>query len=336
VSRFAQRTKYGQSWQAFTPDNSGLSSSWVTALAVDGDTLWVGTYDRGLSRYDGRAWEVYSTENSALADDHVNAIAIAIDKRGWVWIGTDHGVSLFDGLNWQTHTAADGLADDHVEAIASDSQGRLWFGTAKGVSVFDGSGWTVYTARDGLAADFVSALAADPAGDLWLGTLGGGVSVLGQLPELPQPPLPVVLVHGWQDSEIVEESQLKYLARWLERDGFDVSYATGINPERNLYRNAQKLKEAIERAKANSGASQVSLIAHSMGGLVARAYVCTVAMWLRSSCWARLKPALTSGMATCCARSFAILACLPSRNWPQSTCYFSTALITLAPMCLTF
>lgn len=271
VSRSAQRTKDGQSWQAFTPANSGLASFWVTALAADGDTLWVGTYDRGLSRFDGQSWQAYSTENSALADDHVNAVAV--DERGRVWVGTDHGVSLFDGQNWKTYTAADGLADDCVKAIASDPQGRLWFGTAKGVSVFDGGNWMVYTARDGLAANLVKVVAADPAGDLWFGTLGGGVSVLGQPRELPQPPLPVVLVHGWQDSEIVEESQFKYMARWLERDGFDVYYATGISPERNLYRNAGELKETIERAKADSDASRVSLIAHSMGGLVARAYV---------------------------------------------------------------
>jgi len=171
------------------------------------------------------------------------------------------------------YTTADGLADDHVEAIASDSQGQLWFGTVKGVSVLDGFGWTIYTARDGLAADFVSAIAADLEGDLWFGTLGGGVSVLGQPKKLPQAPPPVVLVHGWQDSEMVEKSQFKYMARWLERDGFDVYYATGISPERNLHRNVQKLRETIERAKADSGASRVSLIAHSMGGLVARAYV---------------------------------------------------------------
>jgi hypothetical protein len=290
VSRFD-----GRNWQAFTSANSGLASFWVTALAADGDTLWVGTYDSGISRYDGRAWQIYSTENSALADDHINAIAV--DGRGWVWVGTDHGVNLFDGQNWRTYTAADGLADDHVEAIASDSQGQLWFGTAKGVSVFkgpvlskvcpepsrraclersrmvEGANWTIYTSRNGLGADFVSAVATDPAGDLWFGTLGGGVSVFGQPRELPQPLLPVVLVHGWQDSEIVEESQFKYMARWLERDGFNVYYATGLNPERNLYRNAQKLKETIERARADSGASRVSLIAHSMGGLVARTYV---------------------------------------------------------------
>jgi len=266
VSRFD-----GQSWQAFTPANSGLASFWVTALAADGNTLWVGTYDSGLSRYDGRAWGTYSTGNSALADDHVKAIAV--DGEGWVWVGTDYGASLFDGQNWRTYTTADGLADDHVKAIARDSQGRRWFGTAQGVSVFDGIGWTTYTARDGLAANYVSTVAADPAGDLWVGTLGGGVSMFGQPRELPQPPLPVVLIHGWQDGERVEESQFKYMARWLERDGFDVYYATGISPEGNLYRNAQKLKETIERAKANGGASRVSLIAHSMGGLVARTYV---------------------------------------------------------------
>jgi len=295
VSHFVQQTKGGQSWQAFTPANSGLASFWVTALAADGDTLWVGTYDSGISRYDGRVWETCSTENSALADDHINAIAV--DREGWVWVGTDHGLNLFDGQNWRTYTAADGLADDHVEAVASDSQGQLWCGTAKGVSVFEGpvlsqacpepsrracpersrrvegGDWTIYTAKNGLAADFVSAIAADPAGDLWFGTLGGGVSVFGQLKGSPQPPPPVVLVHGWQDSERVEESQFKYMARWLERDGFDVYYTTGISPARNLYRNAQRLKETIERARADSGASQVSLIAHSMGGLVARAYV---------------------------------------------------------------
>ncbi len=261
----------GQSWQVFTSVNSGLASPWVSALAADGDTLWVGTYDSGLSRYDGQAWETFSTENSALADDHVNAIAI--DERGCAWVGTEYGANLFDSQDWQTYTAADGLADDRVEAIACDSQGRIWFGTAKGVSVFDGTGWAIYTARDGLAADFVSAVAADPVGDLWFGTLGGGVSVLGQPRESPQPPPPVVLVHGWQDSETVEESQFRYMARWLERDGFSVYYATDISPERNLYRNAQRLKETIEHAKADSGASRVSLIAHSMGGLVARTYV---------------------------------------------------------------
>ncbi len=278
VSRFD-----GQSWQAFTPANSGLASFWVTALATDGDTLWVGTYDSGLSRYDGRAWETYSTGNSALADDHVNAIAV--DGRGWVWVGTDHGVSLFDGQNWRTYTTADGLADDRVKAIACDSQGRLWFGTAGGVSVLEGGcreewgepppslGLRTYAPRDGLAANYISAVAAAPAGDLWVGTLGGGVSVFGRPRDLPPSPLPVVLIHGWQDSERVEESQFRYMARWLERDGFDVYYATGIGPERNLYRNAQKLKETIERARADSGAPQVSLIAHSMGGLVARAYV---------------------------------------------------------------
>jgi hypothetical protein len=271
VSRFVQRTKAGQSWQSLTPADSGLASFWITALAADGNTLWVGTYDSGLCHYNGRSWKTYSTENSALADDHVNAIAV--DGRGGVWVGTDYGVSLFDGQNWRAYTAADGLADDRVKAIASDSQGRLWLGTAKGVSVFDGTNWATFTVTDGLAVDFVSAIAVDPGGDLWVGTLGGGVSVLGQPRELPQPPLPVVLIHGWQDSESVEKSQFRYMARWLERDGFSVYYATDIGPERNLYRNAQKLKETIEHAKADSGASRVSLIAHSMGGLVARAYV---------------------------------------------------------------
>jgi sugar lactone lactonase YvrE len=82
-------------------------------------------------------------------------------------------VSRFDGRNWTTYTAEDGLADNRVMAVVVDGKGALWFGTSGGVSRFDGQTWTTYTAEDGLASDWVSAIAMDREGALWFGTDGG-------------------------------------------------------------------------------------------------------------------------------------------------------------------
>lgn len=49
------------------------------------------------------------------------------DKKGYIWICTDRGVSRFDGYKFENFTMADGLADNVVFKIYEDYKGRLWF-----------------------------------------------------------------------------------------------------------------------------------------------------------------------------------------------------------------
>ena len=111
----------------------------------------------------------------------------------------------------------------------------------------------------------------------------------------PPPPLdkaPVVLVHGWQGlgdrtfrcSEGISRpgpqvtNTFGDMAAWLQDDGFDVWIAhldTGPGGTPLLENNAWGpgcLKDQIVYVKQETGAPQVILIAHSMGGLVSRAY----------------------------------------------------------------
>ncbi len=69
-----------------------------------------------------------------LASDLV--VAIAADHRGWIWIGGDQGVDVFDGKNWRRYTTSDGLISNDISerAFWSDKDGSEWIGTGGGLS----------------------------------------------------------------------------------------------------------------------------------------------------------------------------------------------------------
>ena len=87
-------------------------------------------------------------------------------------------------------------------------------------------------------------------------------------PGEPRPP--VLLLHGYAQ----HPADFLWLARRLERDGWRCLYpvahpAVGGDIERS----AGRLGEAVDLVRQASGASRVDIVAHSMGGLVARAYI---------------------------------------------------------------
>jgi len=142
----------------------------VVALAIDGHYLWAATYGGGVVRWDitDGSYVQYLYPQSGLASNDVRAIAI--DEAGRVWVGTDRGVSVFDGSAWTTYNVDNsGLACDEINAIAVDGDGRVWFGTGGGgVSVFDGITWTTYNEdNSGLFCDNVTAIAIDASGNAW-------------------------------------------------------------------------------------------------------------------------------------------------------------------------
>lgn len=54
------------------------------------------------------------------------------DSRGFIWIGTDAGVSRYDGYSFKSIGMADGLSDNEVFQIVEDNRNRLWFLTYNG------------------------------------------------------------------------------------------------------------------------------------------------------------------------------------------------------------
>jgi len=54
------------------------------------------------------------------------AYCITQDKDGFIWIGTETGVSRFDGTHFKNFTSSDGLPDAEILQIFADSKGRIW------------------------------------------------------------------------------------------------------------------------------------------------------------------------------------------------------------------
>ena len=74
-----------------------------------------------------------------LAGNRVNCIVK--DKSGFLWFGTDAGLSRFDGFRFRSFycSSADAtsLRSDQVNSIAVDAEGRLWVQTVAGYCIYN-------------------------------------------------------------------------------------------------------------------------------------------------------------------------------------------------------
>ncbi len=86
---------------------------------------------------------LFTTTTSGLPANWVTALAR--DEHGTLWFGTPAGLGRYDGLTWQTFTAADlSLASDHILSLAACER-QVYVGTLSGAAFFDGARWHLLT-----------------------------------------------------------------------------------------------------------------------------------------------------------------------------------------------
>ncbi|MEM1229221.1 MAG: two-component regulator propeller domain-containing protein [Pseudomonadota bacterium] len=156
-----------------------------------------------------------------LRQELVNTIVQ--DAQGFMWFGTQEGLSRYDGQRIKNYTASAGtagaLAEDWIWALLTDQRGVLWAGT-------NGGGLARYRprtddfllyrqisgGRNSLSSDRVRVLLEDSQGRIWIGTQGGGMDRFD--PKLEQF---TNFAHNADDPASLPENAISALAE--DRDG---------------------------------------------------------------------------------------------------------------------
>lgn len=73
-----------------------------------------------------------------------NVIAAAVTLDSVVWVGTDKGISRFDGQTWMTYTTENGLVSHQIHCVHTREDGVLCVGTDRGISCLNDNDWMSY------------------------------------------------------------------------------------------------------------------------------------------------------------------------------------------------
>ena len=149
-----------------------LGSDDVWALARQGEVVWAGTYEGGLTRIDASGvMQRYTKAGDGLPSDTV--LSLAVDDAGVLWVGTDKGLARQHGNGFEIVglPGADGVP--MIYSLSSQSDG-LWAGTSLGIWQRGQGRWS----RPDWSSMFhrpnaVMSIATDLSGDHWLGSQRG-------------------------------------------------------------------------------------------------------------------------------------------------------------------
>lgn len=126
------------------------------------------TIGRGRLPFTFRAWQ----REQGLPQNFVRALAQTRD--GYLWVGSDAGVSRFDGARFVFFGVPEGFQSGPTQALLGDREGDLWIGSvSQGLGRWHQGRYTAYTRKDGLPSDSVNALVQDDDGSIWAGTERG-------------------------------------------------------------------------------------------------------------------------------------------------------------------
>ena len=141
----------------------------ILSMAVTRDhRMWMGSRDDGLFRMgDGHTTGIAPK----LADMKINALQPA--ANGGLWIGTDHGVFLWDGSELANTGLPSFVSQLEILSMTRDREGNLWTGTDKGLMRITVARSASLEPLNQASTTRISAVFEDREGEIWYGGSGG-------------------------------------------------------------------------------------------------------------------------------------------------------------------
>lgn len=117
-------------WKHYT-SKAGLDGKYISAIVYDNvrGQLWFATYDDGIYLFQNDRFTGINAKTSDLISNKVNCLAAV---SGRLYIGTNEGLSVYDGIKFKSYTKEKGLGSNIILAIKADKF-DIYLGTDSGL-----------------------------------------------------------------------------------------------------------------------------------------------------------------------------------------------------------
>lgn len=154
------------------------NSASITALAADGDSLWIGFSDGSLIHRSIRIWRKEITSDTTFS---ASITSINATPEGELLVST-YGNGLFkrDKSAWHHFLKNDGLPSNEIYCMQYAATGSIWIGTDEGLTECRIKGENIssntFSSKEGLHDQIVKSLVIGKNGNVWVGTYSAGVA----------------------------------------------------------------------------------------------------------------------------------------------------------------
>ena len=170
----------GVNFNFLSSSDAPLGSKSINVISVIDSSVYIGT-DNGYTvvrDYGVGSIELFLSPFTGLSGDTVTSLVM--DTLNRLWIGTEEGVSVKSGLNWQLLTASV-LPSNKVSGITALTSGKMAVATDLGVAIveqasngsYSATTFTKQNTSNGLINNNVTAIFEDSSENLWIGTQFG-------------------------------------------------------------------------------------------------------------------------------------------------------------------
>ena len=159
--------------------NTDKTNPHAKSISFDSHTNPVLTFIRGECT-------AYFFSTSYTMDDGLAAnrvYSILQDSCGFMWFGTDDGLSRFDGISFKNYYLSEYInatTSNSVKKIFIDRRGRMWIGLDTGIVIYDSKTDTFQpfhakTETGEMIQTYVTDMIEDSDGEVWIATSGEGL-----------------------------------------------------------------------------------------------------------------------------------------------------------------
>ncbi len=116
---------------------------------------------------------------------HSNTTVVMQDRKGFIWVGTERGLSRYDGTQFKNYrndpTDNNSLYDHFVVSLAEGKAGEIWVASREALSRFDPEqeqfvSFLINDDDETALHGYILDMLVDQKGDVWLAMDNGGVS----------------------------------------------------------------------------------------------------------------------------------------------------------------